>query len=164
MIYSVWNGPMPTTAALAPVTTGTAIKTMLQLKANALASFKVKSWGIAFDGIAAATPIKCELVETGTVNATVTAYVAADIYPYENALGEQNILQLGTAASGHSASAEGTPTAVRIGDYQLVAPTNQYLYDWVLSDEFQVPAGRVLRVRVTAPAAVNAICFVKFEQ
>lgn len=164
MIYSVWNGAMPTTAALAPVTTGTAIKTMMQLKANANASFKVKSWGICFDGIAAATPIKCELIETGTVAATVVAYVAADIYPYENAAGEPWIGQLGTSASGYTASAEGSITATRIGDYQQVAPTNQYLYDWVLSNEFQVPAGKVVRIRVTAAAAVNAVCFMKIEQ
>lgn len=164
MLYAAWNGAMPTAAALAPITTGTAVKTLLQLKANATASFKVKSWGICFDGITAATPIKCELIETGTVAATVTAYVAADIYPYENAAGEAWIGQLGTAASGYTATVEGTITATRIGDYQLVAPTNQYLYDWVLSNEFQVSAGKILRVRVTAPAAVNAICFVKIEQ
>jgi hypothetical protein len=163
MLYAAWNGAMPTVAALAPVTTGTAIKTMMQLRANATSSFKVKSWGVCFDGITAATPIKCELIETGTVGATVsTAYVAADIYPYENAAGEAWIGQL--AGSGYAFSAEGTTTATRIGDYQLVAPTNQYLYDWVLSNEFQVPANKFLRVRVTAAAAVNCIAFVKIEQ
>lgn len=164
MLYAAWNGHMPTTAPIAKVTTGTATTTLLQLKANATASFKVKSWGICFDGITAATPINCELIETGTVAATVTAFVAADIYPYENAAGEAWIGQLGVSASGFTSTAEGTITATRVGDQQLIAPTNQYLYDWVLSNEFQVSAGKILRVRVTAPAAVNAICFVKIEQ
>jgi len=169
MLYAAWNGAMPATAAIVPVTTGTSIKTLMQLKANANASFKVKSWGMSFDGITAATPIRCELVETGTIGGTSgVAYVAADIYPYENAAGEAWIGQLGAGNSlystGATAITSGTPTAVRIGDYQLVAPTNQYLYDWVLSNEFQVQAGHFLQVRVTAAAAVNAICFVKIEQ
>lgn len=160
---------MPTTAQIIPVTTTTTLKTMMQLQANASASFKVKSWGIQFDGITAATPIGVELIETGVVGATAgVAYVAADIYPYENAAGEAWIGQLGTGASAFANAAtsftEGTPTATRLGDYQLIAPTNQYLYDWVLSNEFQVQAGHFLRVRVKAAAAVNAICFVKFEQ
>jgi hypothetical protein len=165
MLYAAWNGAMSAgNTPIPPITTGTATKTLMQLKANATASFKVKSWGICFDGITAATPIKCELIETGTVAATVTAYVAADIYPYENAAGEAWIGQLGGTASGYTSSGEGTITATRLGDYQLVAPTNQYLYDWVLSNEFQVPAGKVCRIRVTAAAAVNAICFMKIEQ
>lgn len=165
MLYAAWHGAMPTTAPLAKgALVAATTKTVIQLKANATASFKVKSWGVSFDGITAAVPVQCELIETGTVNATVTAYVAADIYPYENAAGEQWIGQLGTAASGYNASVEGTITATRIGDYQLVAPTNQYLYDWVLSNEFQVSAAKVLRVRLTAPVAVNYTAFVKIEQ
>ena len=31
-LYNIFNGAMPTTAALVKVTTGTAIKTLLQLK------------------------------------------------------------------------------------------------------------------------------------
>ena len=69
---------MPTIAAQAVVTTGTAIKTLLQVKASATTTFKIKEWGISFDGSAAATPIKCELLETD-VAATVTAAVANDI-------------------------------------------------------------------------------------
>jgi hypothetical protein len=70
---------MPTTAAQAAVTTGNVIKTMLQVKLGASTNHpgKVVEWGISFDGSAAATPIKCELLTTGTVNATVTEYVAA---------------------------------------------------------------------------------------
>lgn len=165
MLYKIYNGHMPTTAAMAPVSTGTAIKTLMQLQANATASYKVKGWGISFDGITAATPIRCELIETGTIGGgTATAYVAADVYPYENAAGEAWIGQLGASASGFSPTTEGTITATRLGDYQFVAPTNQYLYDWVLSNEFQIPAGKFCRVRVTAAAAVNAICYVLIEQ
>ena len=77
-IFLIANGPMQTTAAFAAVTTGTSIKTLLQLKASATKVLKIKEWGISFDGSAAATPIKVELIETD-VAATVTASVAADI-------------------------------------------------------------------------------------
>ncbi len=72
-------------------------------------------------------------------------------------------LNLGTALSGYTSTSEGTVTATRLGDYQLVAPTNQYLHQWPLQREFGVAAGKVLRVRVTAPATVNMLCYVVFE-
>lgn len=165
MLYKVFNGHMPTTAALAPVATGNAIKTLMQLQANASASYKVKGWGISFDATSAGVPIKCELIETGVIGGgTGTAYVAADIYPYENAAGEQWIGQLGTNASCFSPTTEGSITATRIGDYQQIAPTNQFLYDWVLSNEFQIPAGKFCRIRVTAATTVNAVCYMMIEQ
>jgi uncharacterized protein YaiE (UPF0345 family) len=52
---------------------------------------------------------------------------------------------------------------VRSGDYQLVAPTSQYLKQFPLGQEFVVPAAGVLRIRVTAAAAVNAVCYVVFS-
>ena len=80
-LYFLPNGPSPTTAAQVPVTTGTAIKTMLQVKLGGSTNqtAKIVEWGISFDGSAAATPIKCELLTTGTVKATITEYVAADV-------------------------------------------------------------------------------------
>jgi hypothetical protein len=61
-LYLFANGPMPTVAAQAVVTTGTAIKTLLQLKP--FSPLKIVEWGVSFDGFAAAAPIKCELLET----------------------------------------------------------------------------------------------------
>lgn len=161
--YIVRNGPMATTAAPASVTTGTAIKTLLQIAPSSGNPIIVREWGISFDGSAAATPIKCELLETGTVAATVTAYVANDVQPYlrQADVGASSIT-LGTAASGYTATAEGTITATRHGDAQLVAPSNQYVKQYPLGLEFFVPGARFLRIRVTAAAAVNAYCYVIF--
>jgi hypothetical protein len=61
-LYTIWNGPAPTTATQAAVTTGTSIKTLRQVKASGTVVAKIKKWGISFDGSAAATPIKCELL------------------------------------------------------------------------------------------------------
>ncbi len=162
MLVLIQNGAMPTTAAPVKVTTGTAIKTMLQVKLNSGVTAKVVEWGISFDGSAAATPIECELVETGTVFATVTASVANDITRF-NPLEQDpttGLITVGISATGYTASAEGTITASREMDFQLVAPTNQYVKQFPLGREPIVNAASSLRIRVTAAAAVNAYCYV----
>ena len=78
-LYKIYNGPAPTTAQQLAVTTGTAIETTVQVKAQAGITMKVKAWGCSMDGAAAAAGIEWELVETGTVFATVTAHVVAGI-------------------------------------------------------------------------------------
>src|SRR3954463_16580900 len=110
-LYLIANGPMPTTAAFAAVTTGTAIKTLLQFKPSATIVAKIVEWGISFDGSAAATPIKVELIETD-VAATVTASVAADITKLDaNALSggdpTTNLIVVGGSATGYTATVEG---------------------------------------------------------
>lgn len=164
-LYLIANGPMPTTAAQAPVTTGTAIKTLLQIKPFNLC--RIVEWGISFDGFAAAAPIKCELLETGTVFATVTASADADIAKL-NAVSDQAVasvagLTLGTAATGYTSTAEGTITAVRMLDVQLIAPTNQYVKQFPLGREPVISIGAAGRIRVTAAAAVNAYCYLVVE-
>ena len=164
-LYLFANGPFPTTAAQVAVTTGTAIKTLLQVKGVTALQFKVIEWGISFDGSAAATPIKCELLETGTVFATVTAAAAADIVKFAdpNAPTSTTYFSVGTAATGYTASAEGTITASRMFDVQFIAPTNQYVKQFPLGREPTVDAVSSLRIRVTAGAAVNAYCYVVLE-
>lgn len=161
MLYYFANGPMPTTAAQAVVTTGTTIKTLLQVKGVTGVQFRIVEWGLSFDGSAAATPIKCELLETGTVFATVTAAVAADITKFDNPNNPTSTtyFSVGTAATGYTSTAEGTITAVRMFDAQLIAPTNQYVKQFPLGREPMVNADSSLRVRVTAGAAVNAYAY-----
>jgi hypothetical protein len=83
-LYLISNGPMQTTAAFADVATGTTIKTLLQVKPSATIGAKIIEWGISFNGSAAATPGKVELIETD-VAATVTAATANDIMKYDAA-------------------------------------------------------------------------------
>lgn len=162
--YRIYNGAAPTTAKFVAVTTGTAIKTLLQLKGFNL--LKVVAWGISFDGSAAATPIPVELIETGTVNATVTAHVDAGCVKMDGA--DQAVasvagLTLATSGTGYTSSAEGSITVSRLFDAQLVAPTNQYIYQFPLGQEPVVVIGNILRIRTHAAAAVNAICWVEVE-
>lgn len=163
-LYQIFNGASPTTAAQAVVTTGTAIKTLLQVEPSATIGLKVVEWGISFDGSAAAAGIKCELLETD-VAATVTAHVAAGIVKLDaDALSggdpTTNLIQVGTANTGYTASAEGTITSTRVFDAQLVQPTNQYIKQFPLGLEPFIQISKFLRVRVTAAAAVNAYCYV----
>lgn len=162
-LYWCANGPMPTTAAIAPVTTGTAIKTLLQVATPSTRVIRVVEWGISFDGSAAATPIKCELLQTD-VAATVTAHVAAGVMPLNDPNAPASLVTLGTAATGYTATAEGTTTTTRVFDTQLVAPTNQYVKMWPMDTEPQVAVSKFLRIRVTAAAAVNAYAYVVFGE
>lgn len=160
--YIVGNYPMQTTAAPTKVTTGTSIKTMLQVVAGTKPIY-VKKWHIDFDGSAAATPVVCELLETGTVAATVTAHIAAGVQPY-GADQIASLVTLSTTGTGYTSTSEGTITATRTGDLQQVDPALSWTYDWQLGEYFFVPSTHVLRVRVTAAAAVNCLCWVMFEE
>jgi hypothetical protein len=163
--YLIANGPMQTTAAFAMVTTGTTIKTMLQFVSSATAAAKIMEWGISFDGSAAATPGKVELIETN-VAATVTATVANDITKWDamamaGGNPTTNLIQCGTALTGYTATAEGSITTVRnLSGPQFIAPTTQYQYQYPLGREPVLQAGQFGRIRVTFAAAVNCYCYV----
>jgi hypothetical protein len=164
--YLIFNGPMQTTAAPASVTTSTSIKTLLQFKP--LVPCKLIEWGISFDGSAAATPGKVELIDTGTVAATVTASVNADITKFNGDAAQfgdptSTIISVGTTATGYTASAEGSTTAVRTFDLQLMAPTTEYVKQWPLGREPFLIASNLMRIRVTFAAAINAYCYIIAE-
>ena len=166
VLYRVNNGASAGAAAPVKVTTGTSIKTLLQLKGNGN-GLTIIEWGISFDGSAAATPIEVELCDSGTVAATVTAFAANDITCYSGIVDSgvtTGGLSIGTTTSGYTASAEGTVAApVRSGDLQLVAPTNQYVKQFPLGQGFYVPAANYARIRVTAGTAVSAYCYVIYS-
>ncbi len=168
--YIVWNAPMPTTAAVLKVTTGTSIITMLQLRPATNFPITIQEWGFSADGFAAAAPATVELLVTGTVFATVTAHAAAGIMPFHdpnapvNTAGTGGIpMNLGTTHTGFTSTSEGTITATEILDAQLFPPTGIYVKQFPLGREPGVAAGDCLRVRCTFAAAVNALCYVVFE-
>lgn len=161
--YFTSNNAMVTTAAPVPVTTGTAIKTLLQIATPSTEDLIVVAWGITFDGTAAAAPIKVELVQTD-VAATVTAHSSTGIVNWNSPNDAGSLVTLGTSATGFTASAEGTTTATRMLDFQQVAPNGGYAVQFSLGREPRVPISKFLRVRVTAAAAVNAYCFIIWEE
>lgn len=163
--YKFYNGPFPTTAVLTPVTTGTSIKTMLQMKGVTAVQFDVVAWGVSMDGAAAAAGVQWELIETGTVFGTVTAAVAADVAAWNdpNAPTSTTYFSVGTSATGYTCTSEGSITAARLFDSQLVQPTGQYAWEFSLGNRPRVNAVSALRVRCKAAAAVNALCWVLVE-
>lgn len=167
--YLIPNHAQPTTAAASGVTTGTAIKTLLQVQSSATMGLKIKEWGISFDGAAAAAGIRVELIETD-VAATVTAHVTGGIIRLDAAAVQggdpvTNRILVGTAATGYTATAEGTIGAARLLDApQFIQPTNQFIKQFPLGDEPYIkPGSFYLRIRVHAAAAVNALCYVVVE-
>ena len=159
--FIVFNGASPTTAAQVPVATGTAIKTMLQVAVPATTPITLVEWGISFNGSAAATPGTVELIQTDVAASTGTA-VTPTVYDDPNSVASLCIG--GAALTCFSPTAEGTITATRVFDAQLIAPTNQYVKQFPLGREPQVIAGKFLRIRVTFAATVNAICYVVYEE
>lgn len=167
MLYKIFNGPAPTSASQAAVTTGTNIKTLLQVKPGTTQILKVREWGISFDGSAAATPGIVELCITD-VAATVTAHVAGGIHKFDSealAAGDPttNIIAVGTTSTGYTSTGEGTVGSVRQIDVQQIAPVNQYVFQFPLGVAGIIQAGEFMRVRVKFGAAINAICYVLVE-
>jgi hypothetical protein len=165
--YLIANGASPTTAAQVAVTTGTSLKTLLQVEPSATITARIVEWGISFDGSAAATPIKVELLEQD-VAATVTAHVAAGINKYDAAALQggdptTNLFQVGTANTGYTSSAENSPTVSRMFDVQFVAPTSEYVKQFPLGQQPVLQVSKFTKIRVTAAAAVNAYCYMIIE-
>ncbi|WP_214322096.1 hypothetical protein [Nonomuraea sediminis] len=155
---------MATTSQLATVTTTTTLKTLLQIASPSTRVLRIVEWGISFDGSAAATPIACELIQTD-VAATVTAHVSAGVQPFDDPNAPASLVQLGTSLSGYNASVEGTTTATRTADVQLVSPTTSFVRQWPLGREFVLPPSKFLRVRVKATGTgVNAYAYVVWSE
>lgn len=164
--YKAWNAPMPTTAAVAKVTTGTAIKTMLQLSTPATRQLQLISWGFTLDA-APGTIGQVELIQTD-VAATVTAHVAAGVQPLDpNA--PASLLTLGTGNTGYTATVEGTTTAARVFDVNLIpvaagSTDVNYSYQFMPDERPIVAVSKFLRVRATFGAAVNMNCWVVWDE
>jgi len=166
--YTVLNGAVPGAAAAVPITTGTAIKTMLQLLTNAGFTYRVVEWWTEFDGSAAATPIKVEVIaHTTAPQTTLTTYAAADIAPANdpNAPTSTTVFSVASNASGFGTGAtEVTPTGtVRNLATHFVPPTSGIYIQYPLGREPELIAGGYLRHRTTAGAAVNCYAGITSE-
>lgn len=170
MSYIAHNGPMATTAAQQKVTTGTAIKTLMQLSTPSTRQMRIVEWGYTLDAAPATTGTgNLELIETGAIAATVTAYVASGVQNLDPN-GTASLLTLGTANSGYTASAEGSIVATRCFDSKLVSGVSNgadpvtYVRTFMPGYQPIVAVSRFLRVRCTFSAAVNATCFVIWDE
>ena len=167
--YQAYNAAMATTAATAKVTTGTAIKTMLQIATQSTRQLQVISWGYSLDAAPAAAGTGIvELIQTD-VAATVTAHAASGVQPLDpNA--PASLMTLGTTGTGFTATGEGATTATRLFDAtQLLgvsggAQGNEYAYQFMPDERPIVAVSKFLRVRVTLSAPVNMLCWVCWDE
>jgi len=167
MLFTIFNGAVNTTAAPVKVATGTSIKTMLQVKLANVPG-RIVEWGVSFDGSAAATPGQVELIDTGTVNATVTATATADITQLDAEAVQANInttfFTLSTTTTGYTATIEGSTTATRnLAGPQMIAPTNQFIEQFPLGYRPYLLVANYNRIRVTFGTTVNMYCYVTVE-
>ncbi|MFF7837543.1 hypothetical protein ACFZC6_01715 [Streptomyces ossamyceticus] len=158
---------MPTTAAQVKVTTGTAIKTMLQIATPATRQIQLISWGFSLDVAPGAASV-VELLQTD-VAATVTAHVASGVQPLDpNA--PASLMSLGTSATGYTATAEGSTTASRVFDVKEIPLTAgatdlTYAYQWMPDERPIVAISKFLRVRATfATSASNMVTWVCWDE
>lgn len=165
--YGVMNGAAPGAAAPVAITTGTAIRTMMQIATNTTTpSIRFVEYWVEFDGSTAATPIKVELLRhTGGAQTTLTAYAAADIARFNDPNAPTSSIQLGTALSGFSnTTTEVTPTAAVSLETHFVPPTSGIYVQFPLGREPEVQVSAFARVRVTAGAAVNCLAGLVWEE
>jgi len=100
----------------------------------------------------------------------ITAYATADVMPWgdtgsvANTSGTSGVpLNLGTTHSGYtSSSTEGTITATRIFDTQLLPPTAPYVKQFPLNREPDMTVQKFIRIRNTFGTAINAYYYVIF--
>lgn len=159
---------MATTTATAKVTTGTSIKTMLQLATPSTRQIQLISWGYSFDAGPSSAGV-VELIQTD-VAATVTAHVASGLQPLDPNAPASLMTTGSTTGSGYTATAEGTVAASRLFDAVEVAPSSSsapsvcYSYQWMPDERPIVAVSKFLRVRVTMGAAVNMLCWCTWDE
>ena len=167
--FKTWNGPMPTTAVQAKVTTGTAIKTMLQIATPSTRQMQLIAWGFTCDVDTNTQPGVVELLQTN-VAATVTAHVASGVQPLDPN-SPASLMTLGTGATGYTATAEGAVTATRVFDHMQLPDASagtadcSHRYQWMPDERPIVAVSSFLRVRAHTPgAAVNMVCWVVWDE
>jgi hypothetical protein len=170
MPYKLFNAPMPTTGAIAPVTIGAAgtPKTLLQIATSSTGPIQVMSWGYTCNAVPGSTGGQFELLQTD-VAATVTAHVAANVYGLDPNAQATSVILGSTTGTGYTATAEGVITATRVFDSDLIPPTAgavpvNYDYQFVLDERPIIAVSKFLRVRATFAAAVGALVWVCYNQ
>lgn len=170
--YIIYNSAQATTAAPVAQPTGTAIRTMMQVRPATGYQVRLVAFGVSGSGFAAAAPGTVEVFETSTAATMSTAYAAGDIQPYSdynstaNTAGATGVpFNLSTTTSGFATAAvtEGTVAAYRAAWVGQLAPSGSFDYQWPLGREFSVTPQMYVRLRVTFAASINLIAYLVFE-
>lgn len=164
--FIAWNSAASLTAPPTAVTLASSTtKTMLQVVPASNQKIRIIEWGYTFS-TAPTNNVQVELIETGTISATVSAHVAAGVMPYNDASGGSSGVQLSSSATGYTATAEnsGSITTARLLDYQY----ENGLYfkkQFPLGREPEIGAGKALRLRfTTGSSSVTISTYVIWEE
>lgn len=148
----------PTVVALVAATA----KTVLQVATPSTTDILVLGWGVSFDGASGtAVPVIAHLIQTDVAATTGTALTPE---LWGNDLSPASLCVGGTGATMFNAGAEGTITAVRLFDAQHVHPQAGYGLWFPDHRRPKVPVSRFLRIRCTAPAGVNVIPWIVWDE
>lgn len=166
--FSAGNYAMPTTAAPTPVTTGTAIRTHLQIATATSRGIKPWKWGVEF-ATPPTVPVTCELFGTSVAASVGTAHTAPGVMAYNpsGVSGTQPVstVQLGAALTGFTFTTENTVANYRMADLRIIpAGVSECTWEWSLGREFEVPPSSFLRVRMTTATAVSMLTYVIWDE
>lgn len=164
--YITWNAvtnALTATATMAGTATSAVSgtpKTILQLKPGT-PKLRIVEWGYRFT-TTPASPVYVELIETGTVFATVSA---GSISNYNDVTGPASQAATGTGATGFNASAEGSLSGTRLLAQTLDLAT-YFSQQFPLGREPEINGGACLRIRATpsTAAATTVLCYIIWEE
>lgn len=169
--YIAWNSPMVTATSMVPVTTGTSIKTMLQLATPSTRQISIISWGWMIDQLPTTTLVgKIDLIESDT-GATITQHVAAGLQPLLPGVPASQLLVSTTSQTGYTSSSETAPTVTRtLAQAQIngitslgMTPANNP-YQFLPNEQPVVAVSKFVRIRATFGSAVNMLCWIDWEE
>jgi hypothetical protein len=169
-LYMMQNYPAGTAGPSPGQTTSATLFTQLQVQPSTSGMpIRVVEWGVSFNASAVGVPFQCDLVDTISIAATVTAFAAADVSvvnpdtPNQSGTTAGIPFILSTTASGYLSSAEGTITSIRSFDCQFVEPIGGYYKQFPLGHEPLITLGHILRVRVHGDGTTKCIAYVIVE-
>lgn len=143
------------------VATSTSAKTLLQVATPSTTDLTILGWGVSFDGTTASdAPGIVELIDVN-VAATVTSLTPEK---WGSDLAQASLCIGGTAATGYSATVEGTITGSRLLGSANIHPQTGYELWYPEGSQPKVAASRFLRVRATFAVSVNAIPWVVWAE
>jgi hypothetical protein len=164
--FIAWNALVtdltsPMAGAASSAVSGT-VKTMLQVKTGT-PKIRVVEWGYIFT-TTPTSPVQMELVETGTIFATVTQGSIPSNYNDVTGVATQTAAP-GTASTGFTATAEGSIVATRLLAQTLDVAT-YFKQQFPLGREPEVNAASSLRIRATptTASATTILCYVIWEE
>lgn len=142
-------------AQTAAITTGTSIKTLLQIVAATNVRIKVNEWSVSFNGTSnTATPHLVEVLRQ------TSAGTMSSLTLVKNNSADSETLQ---STALHTATAEPTDSSAILFTEE-VHPQTGYTWQAPFGGEIIVPGGGKLGLRVTCAASVSAVARMGCEE